>query len=214
MRRTSRQHLTLAILRLVIANCYFCLTAGVLMKYFKKICIALYELLLKLERAILITTSLSIVAIISGVVFMRYVLKTDLFAYDELVMIVAFWMYFIGAAYGSYEDSQIKADIIQIALINNHPKAAAYVNLIARLLEVIFAANISYWGWSLISWQLKFSGKTMGWGIPLIVPQSAIAIGFILMTFYAAVHCCKAVQAIIHKSYLIKPVEESSEWTS
>lgn len=177
------------------------------MESIKKICLALYELLLKLQRAILITTSITIVLIMGCVVFMRYVLETDFFAYDEVIMVLAFWMYFIGSAYGSHEDSQIKADIIQVALIDNHPKATAYINVFSRALEVIFSISISYWAWSLISWQLKFMGKTMGWGIPLIVPQGAIAIGFYLMSFYSIVHFCKSVKAVINKEYLVQPEE-------
>ncbi|KAF1077857.1 TRAP transporter small permease [Halodesulfovibrio sp. MK-HDV] len=174
----------------------------------------IYDGLLKIERAILIVTSLLVVFIISCVVFMRYVLQIDLFAYDELVMIVAFWMYFIGAAYGSYEDSQIKADIIQVALVDTRPKLAAYINLFARSLELFLAANIAYWSWSLVYWQFKFMGHTMGWGIPILVPQSAIFLGFALMTLYAAVHAVKAWQRISRKEYPISDAEECTEWTS
>lgn len=31
---------------------------------------------------------------------------------DEIILLVIFWQYFIGAAQGSREDSQIKADMV------------------------------------------------------------------------------------------------------
>ncbi len=161
----------------------------------------MYELLLKVQRFILILTSLTVVGIICAAVFMRYVLHKDLFAYDELVMIAAFWLYFIGAAYGSYEDSHIKADIIQISLSTNHPKAAAVIGLIARGLELFLTITISVWAWSLISWQFKFMGHTMGWGIPIAVPQGAIFIGFVLMAFYALIHFVKELMLLISGKY-------------
>ncbi len=173
----------------------------------KKVLFFVYDCLLKAERAILIISSLSVVAIICAAVFMRYILHSDLFAYDELVMIAAFWLYFIGAAYGSYQDNHIKADIIQISLSPNHPKASAIIGLIARGLEVIFAATISYWGWSLIAWQFKFMGRTMGLGIPIAVPQSAIVIGFFLMTLYAVVHFVKELGNFNKGMYLKTTVE-------
>lgn len=162
------------------------------MKALKQALVFIYEFLLKIERGILVVSSLTVVAIICAAIFMRYILHTDLFAYDELVMIAAFWLYFIGAAYGSYEDSHIKADIIQISLSGSRPRAAAIIGLTAKGLEVIFSATISFWGWSLFAWQLKYMGRTMGWGIPIAVPQGAIVLGFTLMCLYAIVNFVKA----------------------
>ncbi len=155
----------------------------------------IYRWLLKLERILLIISSLLVTGIICAAVFMRYIMHDDLFAYDELVMVAAFWLYFVGAAYGSYEDSHIKADIIQI-LTPHFPRFAAYVRLTARTLEALLALCISYWAWSLMAWQLTFKGKTMGWGIPIAVPQSAIFIGFSLMSLYAIVHLIQSIQEL------------------
>lgn len=166
------------------------------MEAIKQAFVFLYEFLLKIERVMLVVTSLVVVGIICVAVFMRYVLHMDLFAYDELVMIAAFWLYFIGAAYGSYEDSHIKADIVQISLAPKHPKIAAIIGLVAKGLEVVFSLSIASWGWSLMAWQLKFMGHTMGWGIPIAVPQGAIVVGFSLMSFYAVVHFIKALNAL------------------
>ena len=163
-------------------------TDNPLITFFFKI----YDGLLKLERGLLILTSLTVVGIICAAVFMRYVLRIDLFAYDELVMIAAFWLYFIGAAVGSHEDSHIKADIVQISLAPNHPRKAAFIGVVARGLECLLAITITCWAWSLLAWQFKFMGKTMGWGIPIAVPQGAIFLGFFLMAFYAAVHFVRA----------------------
>ena len=165
-----------------------------------------YDTLARFERVVLFSTSLCLVFTISVVVFMRYVLKTDLFAYDELVMIVAWWMYFIGAAHGSREDSQIKADILQVYFSVKKPRVAWLLNIIARGLEVVFVFAITFWSWSLIMWQLKFAGKTVAWGIPLIVPQSAIFLGFSLMSLYAVVHFVKAFSPLrakpLHDSFV------------
>lgn len=171
------------------------------MSALKKILSGIYEALLKIQKAILVLTSLLVVFIICCAVFMRYVVHTDLFAYDEIVMITAFWLYFIGASYGSHEDSHIKADIIQISLINKHPRKAAVFGLIARGLEVVFSLSIASWGWSLAAWQFKYMGRTMGWGIPLIVPQGAIVLGFSLMAFYALDHFVKEFRSLLAGTY-------------
>lgn len=176
----------------------------------KRPLLGLYELLLKIQRIILVITSLTVVGIICAAVIMRYIFHTDLFAYDELVMITAFWLYFIGAAYGSYEDSHIKADIIQISLSPTHPKAAAVIGLIARGLELFLAFTITQWAWSLLSWQFKFMGHTMGWGIPIAVPQGAIFLGFLLMAFYALIHFIKELKMLISGEYKAEAIKGDS----
>ena len=52
----------------------------------------------------------------SGVIIistiMRYFLTKNWYGSDEIILMFAFWLYFMGAAYGSYENSHIKADIV------------------------------------------------------------------------------------------------------
>ena len=46
------------------------------------------------------------------VVFLRYVLEKDLFAYEEWLLMICCWMYFLGSALGTYYDTQINADLM------------------------------------------------------------------------------------------------------
>ncbi|WP_317854550.1 TRAP transporter small permease [Chakrabartyella piscis] len=70
-----------------------------------------WKLLLMGERSILVITSGLATFLVAVGVFMRYVLTKDFFGQEEVVTVVAMWLYWIGGVYGSYEDSHIKADI-------------------------------------------------------------------------------------------------------
>ena len=55
-------------------------------------------------------------------VILRYVFKGNFYGSDEVIMLFAFWLYFMGAAYGSFEDSHIKADLLSVYLKDMHIK--------------------------------------------------------------------------------------------
>ena len=48
-------------------------------------------------------------------VVLRYCFKQNFYGSDEVIMLFAFWLYFMGAVYGSYENSHIKADLLKDA---------------------------------------------------------------------------------------------------
>ena len=60
---------------------------------------SLWKMLLIVQKFTLFITTCVMVGILGVVVLFRYVFKLDFFGYDEIVMISAFWMYFIGSSY-------------------------------------------------------------------------------------------------------------------
>ncbi|PKL01653.1 MAG: hypothetical protein CVV55_08465, partial [Synergistetes bacterium HGW-Synergistetes-2] len=67
-----------------------------------------WKFLLKLQKALLVLSSCFVVLIMCVAVLLRYVFKTDLFGIEEIVVIAAFWLYFIGSSYGVYDKSHVK----------------------------------------------------------------------------------------------------------
>ena len=47
------------------------------------------------------------------VVIFRYVLHRDLFAYEEWLLPISFWLYFMASAVATYQDTQIRADVLE-----------------------------------------------------------------------------------------------------
>ena len=59
------------------------------------------------------------------VVLFRYVLERDLFAYEEWLLPICFWLYFLGGALGTYYDKQINADLLDTLTDNPQTSVAA-----------------------------------------------------------------------------------------
>lgn len=153
-----------------------------------------WNLLLKIQRFILVISGLFVIVGISLVVLFRYFLKLDLFGMEEIITIFAFWMYFIGGAYGAYERSHISADLVSSYVKNDRWRTSlkAINSIITAGLCVLFLK----WAYDYFLWTLDANPKSTALHIPMIIPQSAILIGFILMSFYFLVHLVKDLKEV------------------
>jgi len=141
-----------------------------------------WELLIKFQQFMLIACSLFVVASIGMTVLLRYVFKTDLYGLEEIVVIFAFWLYFMGGAYCSYTRTHITADMISVYLPEGKLKATitAFTSAVTFALSLLF----SYWGYDFFMFGVKMSARTPVWRIPQVVSYTAVFLGMILMTFY------------------------------
>lgn len=149
----------------------------------------LVSVLLKVKEYFLAIASLIMACVFFFVVILRYLFDADLFAYEEWVLMIAFWVYFLGAAMGSYQNTHVKADFL-ISLIDN-VRIKWWVINATLLIEVLICCVLTYWGWLMLfeeidaypSWQ-----TTTGLELPFFIPKLGIFLGFVLMTLYTALH--------------------------
>ncbi len=145
--------------------------------------------MLGIKRLILIISSLIMALTFCLVVVMRYIFEADLFAYEEWILVIAFWMYFIGGAVGSYENSHIKADFLLTVLKTARAKWVL-VN-VTLTLEFIICSILCYWAFLMIQEELVAYPewqRTSALQIPFIVPRLSIFIGLMFMAFYTLLH--------------------------
>jgi len=151
--------------------------------------------LLAIKRFFLVVASLVLSLVFLFVVVLRYLFQADLFAYEEWVLMLAFWLYFLGAAMGSYENSHVKADFL-LSLITNLRIKWLFVNL-TLLIEVAVGAVLTYWGWLMLEEELVAYPdwqRTTALSLPFAIPKLGIFLGFLLMTFYAFLHLLSGVR--------------------
>lgn len=115
-------------------------------------------------------------------VILRYVFKGNFYGSDEVIMLFAFWLYFMGAAYGSFEDSHIKADLLSVYLKNMHLKDAC--TILSEFLTVAVNTIVLSWATRFFFSEIAKWGLSTSLKIPLIIPKSSIFFGFLLMEFY------------------------------
>ena len=141
-----------------------------------------WSVLEKLIRFVMVASSVGMTVCILASVFMRYVLKGNFYGAEDLMLMFAFWLYFIGGAYGSFEDSHIKADIVSIMVKNARIRCA--IGLFAQFACIAVNLILSFWALNYMIWDLAKMPATTALHIPLIIPHSAIFFGLLLMLFY------------------------------
>ena len=162
-----------------------------------------WNALQKFMRIILISCSVISTGCILYAVFLRYILKGNFYGSDEIILLFAFWLYFIGAAYGSYENSHIKADLLNVYIRNMRYKDG--LNLIAQAMTVLVNCILLIWAFDSLRWALEKMPLTTSLKIPVAIPRSAIFVGLLLMAFYHIYYLYENTYKFIKKGYFSEP---------
>lgn len=145
--------------------------------------------LLRLKSAFLMLSTFILALTFFMVVVLRYVLETDLFAYEEWLMPLCFWMFFLGSAVGTYEDSQIKADILESWIKN--VRVIWWRKVVLTTFELIVTCFLVYYAVEMLIDEINDYPRwqsTIALRIPFFVPRFGMFLGFSFMAFYSALH--------------------------
>lgn len=162
-----------------------------------------WKILLALVKYVMILCSIVSTGVIIYSVVLRYIFKGNFYGSDEVILMFAFWLYFMGAVYGSYENSHIKADLLTVYVKNIRTKD--FINLIAQVIMIVVNLILITWAWDYFLWGLAKMPLSTGLKIPLVIPQSAVFFGLLLMAFYHIVHFIRNIYRYINFGYYSLP---------
>ncbi len=145
----------------------------------------LWKGLVRLQEVLLVLTSVFVVLIMCAEVVLRYIFHSDLFGIEEIVVIAAFWLYFMGSSYGVYEKSHVKADIIPQML---SPRMQALLSLIVRFTMAVLCVVFSWWAVDMVLYSIEWMPRTTGLRIPIFISQTSVLVGYVLMSLYSVVY--------------------------
>lgn len=163
----------------------------------------------KFLRGGLVVSSVLVTLITFAAVITR-ALNINFLGYEEVLIICAFWLYMLGTAYGSFEDSHIKADVIVVMMPEGRTKSL--VAMIRNTLTLVLGIIFLLWALQLFQWTIIMENKTPVWRIPMTVSQSSLLFGLTVATFYNAVYLYDEIKKFIGK-YIKKtiPIDTSSD---
>jgi len=146
----------------------------------------IWVVLLKVQRIVMLLTICISSGAIMAEVLMRYIFKTSLIGIEELAAYIAFWLYFIGSAYGTYERSHIKAELTHMLIKNPRHYAisratTSFISVVLSGYAVVLAWRYSEWG---IRRMEQSSATFLGSTYPVVYFQFSLLVGFTLMCFY------------------------------
>lgn len=135
--------------------------------------------------------TVSLTLIICVATFFRYILEGNLYGYEEWVKLLAFWLYFMGAAVGAYNRTHVSADLVNAYLSEGKLKDS--LTALKDFVTVSVAALFAWYGYEFF--MFGFMGplgtgiaipKTSVWRIPLWVGYLSVFLGLLFMVYYFA----------------------------
>lgn len=162
-----------------------------------------WKILLRVVRFVMVSYSVISTACIIYSLTLRYIFQKNFYGSDEVILMFAFWLYFMGAVHGSYENSHIKADLLNVYIKNLRVKDV--MGLIAQFLTIVVNAILLFWAWDYFLWGLNKMPLSTGLKIPLVIPQSAIFFSLLLMVFYHICYFCINIHKFTSCGYFSVP---------
>jgi TRAP-type C4-dicarboxylate transport system permease small subunit len=146
----------------------------------------LWKWLLSIERFVMVFGCIAIVLTIAAGVVCRYFLNINFAGSDEILVILALWLYYVGGLYGNYEDSQIKADVLSIFIKND---TSQYVlNVIVKVISLGTSIYIAVWAYEYLQFCLKLGGFTPVYNLPMLTSRMALVVGYMAPPIYNFYH--------------------------
>jgi len=117
-------------------------------------------------------------------VVMRYIFEIPVMGLEEVLVYPTLWLYILGSVNASREDTQIKANVLDVFLKTE--KAKMVVRVIADFFSVIVASWLTYWAWDYFRYALRVWKESPTLYIPTFYAECAMFLGLVLMSLYAA----------------------------
>ena len=170
----------------------------------KKIGLILWDVLVKAQRVVMIVTGIATILLVFVPIVLRQI-GVPFTGYEEFLLPIAFWMYMMGSSHGSYERTQITADLL-LRVLKGRPQLGlrAVTSVLTFLLGVVF----TYWAWVLVQWSLTTGSLSSLYKIPIVWGQSSILVGLIISCLYNFVYMIKDCRDMFAPLSVAQTVEQ------
>lgn len=167
-----------------------------------------WKALVVIQEWLLMILGVGVVLIVASTSILSSFLNINFPGNEELLIIVVFYLYMIGCAYGAYEKSHITAEIIDVIVKDGIFKETVYV--IRWILTFILGVVFMIWAIALVQWSYENELKTLVFRLPIAFGQSSIVIGLVLTNFYNFIHMYEVIKAYIIRRKTHQPTVETS----
>lgn len=128
-------------------------------------------------------------------VVLRYVLKLPLFGLEEFSRLIAVWMYFLGAYYGTRDDSHVQGDVA--ARFFTTARSQSILKTVTWALSLVACALFLYHSGKYSYWLYGTGERTTGLWWPRIYTVGSMVVGALLMTIYSLANVVKHLEATL-----------------
>ncbi|EAR61360.1 TRAP transporter small permease [Neptuniibacter caesariensis] len=128
-------------------------------------------------------------------VITRYVFETPVMGLEEVAVIPTLWLYILGAINASREDTQIRANVLDIFL--DTERARHILLIISETLSIAISIWLTIWAWDYLNYAWRVWKETPTLYLPTFIYDSALFTGLLFMTLFTGWHLLKNIQFMI-----------------
>lgn len=128
-------------------------------------------------------------------VILRYVFKVPLFGLEEFSRLIAVWVYFLGAIFGTKSDTHVQGDVAGRLFTTERPRAV--IKAIAWALSLLVCALFLYHSATYSIWLYGTGERSTGLWWPRIYSVGSMLFGALFMTIYSIANVIKYSGAAI-----------------
>lgn len=131
-------------------------------------------------------------------VIARYILNLPLPGLEELMIYPALWLYFLGSANASRQNTQITANVLEIFLKTERSKLI--LRIIGQVLSLIIVCWLFYWAMDYEKYARRVWKETSYLFYPLYLAEVSVPVGLGLMTLYTFTNLVSMVKSLLNLS--------------
>ncbi|GAB3516416.1 MULTISPECIES: TRAP transporter small permease subunit [Photobacterium] len=150
----------------------------------------------------LLTGLIAVVALTQFVqVITRYVFEIPIMGLEESIVIPTLWLYMLGAVNASREDTQIRANVLEIFIKTE--RGHKILALIGEVISFVISLWLTYWAWDYFKYALRVWKESPTLYIPTFFHECSLFIGLVLVTGFIALHIVRLVRQLKSPSYSV-----------
>lgn len=129
-------------------------------------------------------------------VILRYIFKAPLFGLEEFSRLIAVWVYFLGAIFGTKWDCHVQGDVA--GRIFSTDRSRSIIKAIAWILSLLVCFLFLYHSAKYSIWLYETGERTTGLWWPRIYTVGSMLFGAFFMTIYSIANVIKYSGAAIN----------------
>jgi TRAP-type transport system small permease protein len=132
-------------------------------------------------------TALALMLAVTFLVFiqviLRYVLHHPLMGIEEMLLFPTIWLYFLGGAIASRDRNHIECRVVTMYV---HGTSLHVANALKAAISLVVAVWLTYGAYEYFRYALRVGKESDMLYIPLVLGESALFFGLLLMCIYTA----------------------------
>ncbi len=140
------------------------------------------QLLNVIFRSIMLLTCLGLAALVFAQVIMRYVLESPFTGIEEVSILLAVWVYFLGMGYATRQREHIHGGIV--SLVVKDPQKVAYIRFTGSIICMIAACIFGYFAYKYALKEITKGRVSTNMRWPRGIWSASMIVGFAMMIGY------------------------------